>query len=462
MTREKNGMKKRSKYFMQNFASIFLGGVGSQAMYVLLANYTTIFFTDFLGIGAGVAGTIFLLSRVWDGINDPICGVWIERSNPRFGKIPTFMVAGGAITAAALIMLFTVPNLSVAGRTVWGTLAYNLVGMAFTAVTVSTLLQMARGTQEPTERVTLSMAYNVSCAIAGIVMASVITKSMAAFGAAEPAKGYQMAAVLSSVIGIIVLVISAVLFRDRASEAEQQTKEKEKTKVWEMIKGVIKVPSFLALVFGTCLSNVGYGIVAANLMYYLTYVPNKPELMAALLPAMYISLFAGSIIAPFFVRFGKKRMMLVGMLLMLVPVFPIRLFEGNAAVLVVCYGMMAASSSILITYLQPALVDCAEYTEYKTGIKCQALTLTGYTFVSKMTAGFAAAILGFALQIAKYDGTAAVQTEGALEMIRNMMLWPIIITVIIGIVILGFFFKLDENTMEHAREEIKKRSIQVD
>ncbi|MEZ3433267.1 MAG: hypothetical protein K1W34_01280 [Lachnospiraceae bacterium] len=36
-----------------------------------------------------------------------------------------------------------------------------------------------------------------------------------------------------------------------------------------------------------------------------------------------------------------------------------------------------------------------------------------------MTAGLAAAILGFALQIAKYDGTAAVQSEGAVEMIRR-------------------------------------------
>ena len=77
-----------------------------------------------------------------------------------------------------------------------------------------------------------------------------------------------------------------------------------------------------------------------------------------------------------------------------------------------------------------------------------------------MTAGLAAAILGFALQIAKYDGTAAVQSEGAVEMIRNMMFWPVIITAVIGMIILGFLYKLDENTMEQAREEIKKRNMQ--
>lgn len=455
-------MKKHSPYFKRNFASIFLGGLGSQAMYVLMANYTTIFFTDFLGVGAGVAGTIFMLSRIWDGINDPICGVWIEKSNPRFGKIPTFITIGGILAGISLVLLFTVPNFSTMGRTVWGAVAYNLYGMAFTAVTVATLLQMARGTREAKERVSLSMSYTVSCAVAGIGMAALIIKIMAAFTASDPAKGYQRAAVYSAAIGIVGLIISAVLFCDQESELEQQaeTKEeiKEKTKVIDMIKGVVKVPSFLALVSGVCISNVGYGMLAANLMYYLTYVLEKPEVMGFLLPATYIGLFGGSLIAPFLTRFGKKTGMESGMVLMVISAAVIRIFEGNVVALVAGYFLMAASSAILTTFLQPALVDCAEYTEYKTGIKCQALAMTGFTFVSKMTAGLSAAILGFALQIAKYDGMAAVQAESAVGMIRNMMFLPVVIASTVGFVIFFFLYKLDEKKMEQVRDALQERS----
>lgn len=451
-------MKKHSPYFKRNFASIFLGGLGSQAMYVLMANYTTIFFTDFLGIGAGVAGTIFMLSRIWDGINDPICGVWIEKSNPRFGKIPTFITIGGILAGISLVLLFTVPNFSTMGRTVWGAVAYNLYGMAFTAVTVATLLQMARGTREAKERVSLSMSYTVSCAVAGIGMAALITKIMTTFAASDPTKGYQRAAVYSAVIGIIGLIISAVLFRDQESELEQQAETKEKTRVIDMIRGVVKVPSFLALVSGVCISNVGYGILAADLMYYLTYVMEKPEVMGLLLPAMYIGLFGGSLIAPFLTRFGKKTGMESGMVLMVISAAVIRIFEGNVVALVAGYFLMAASSAILTTFLQPALVDCAEYTEYKTGIKCQALAMTGFTFVSKMTAGLSAAILGFALQIARYDGTAAAQTESAVDMIRNMMFLPVVIASMVGFVILFFLYKLDEKKMKQVRDALQERS----
>lgn len=233
-------------------------------------------------------------------------------------------------------------------------------------------------------------------------------------------------------------MISIVLFRDRASEIEEQKEKSKKTKIWDMIKGVVQVPSFLALVIGCCCSNIGYGIVAVDLMYYLIYVLQKPELMALLLPATYIGTLAGSIAASFFAKFEKKKM------------------KGNTIGLLIGYGLMAATSSVMVTFLQPALIDCAEYTEYKTGIKCQALTLTGFTFVSKMTAGFAAAILGFALQFAKYDGQAVVQSAGAVSMIKNMMFWPVIIAAMIGIVILAVFYRLDEKTMDMVRKEIRK------
>lgn len=450
-------MKNQSKYYRRNFMSIFLGGLGSQAMYVLMSNYSSIFFTDFLGISAAAAGLIFLLSRIWDAANDMICGVWIERSNPRLGKVQTFMAAGGVITAIGLVMLFTVPGLPLTGRVAWGAVSYNIVGMAFTAVTVATLLQMARGTDNSDERVSLTMSYTVSCSIAGIIMAALITSSMSIFGKTDMAKGYQMAAVISSVLGLVFLAGSVVLFKDRASELSIQAgKEEDKPEVLDMLKAVLKVPSFLIVVFASCITNLGYGVMASGMMYYLTYDLKKPELMALMLPAMYIGLFAGSIVAPRFVRFGKKQMLYVALLLMLISVVP-RLIFGDIGILpYLGYAITAAGSSFLLTYLNPTLVDCADYAEYKTGVHCQALALTGFTFVNKMTMGLASAILGFALQIGGYDGTAAMQTQKAVDMIHNVYFWPTIIACVIGAILLAFY-KLDEKTMEEVRKALEIR-----
>lgn len=175
-------MKKSDRSFYRNLLSIALGSIGGQIMFVFMTNYASIFFTDFLGLSSGIVGTILLLSRIWDGINDPMCGILMERSNPRHGKIQTWMLCGGVVAAIGLVMIFTVPNLGNAGRAAWAAIAYNVMGMGFTAVMTATMLQIPRGAAHPNEQVPLSTAYSIAASVAGIVAGSIIVKLMAAFG----------------------------------------------------------------------------------------------------------------------------------------------------------------------------------------------------------------------------------------------------------------------------------------
>lgn len=451
-------MKTHSRNFKRNFVSILFGAIGSQAMYVFMYNYSSIFFTDFLGLSAGLAGTIFMLSRVWDAINDPMCGAMIEKFNPKWGKIQTFMSIGGVITAIGLVMLFTVPGFSGTGRAVWGAASYNIVGMAFTAVTVATLLQMARGTREPGERVGLSISYSLGCSVTGIIIAMMITKGLAVFGSEDPAKGYQMVALLSAVLGLVFLIGSVILYRDQVSEdAAEAGVEEESPKVLDMIKAVLRTPSFLIMVAAPCICNLGYGIVAGDLMYYLTYDLQKPELMSMMLPAVYLGTLAGTFLAGYLSKYGKARMIQVSFLI-LAAGLAVRMITGDASPVIACvfYAISNIGAGMMSTFLNPCLVDCADYAEYKTGTRCQALALTGFTLVSKMAAGIGVGILGFFLQVGGYDGMAAVQTESAVNMIHLMQFWPGIIGALLGAVLL-FFYKLDDKTMETARAELAER-----
>lgn len=445
-------MREHSKNFRKNWISIFFGGIGAQVLYVLVINYSTIFFTDFLGISAGAAGTIFMLSRAWDAVNDPMCGALIEKFNPRFGKVQSFMFVGGLIASISLVILFTVPNLSLVGRTIWGTVFYNMVGMAFTAVTVAVLLQLPRGSNDPDERVSFSIAYSVSCSIAGILMGIAVGKLVVGFGQTDPAKGYQMTAVVSAVIGMVFILGSVLLFRDQA--AEREASRKEKTKVLDMIKAVIHTPSFFAVVAGACIANMGLGIGGGGMIYYLTYYLHKPEWMAVILPVMYIGTLGGNFLAGALSRFGKAKMISVGLLMQAVG-FVVRMVIGDSSIFVIglFYFISLAGCGMMQTLINPCLTDCADYAKYRTGTDCQAMTLTGSTLCSKMANGIGTAVLGFALQIGGYDGTAAVQTEGAIQMIYNIHFWPVIILSIIGAAIL-LLYKLDDDTMAEARKAL--------
>lgn len=436
---------QKSKYFMRNWLAIFFGAVGSQTMYILMYNYSLIFFTNFLGISAGVAGTIFMLSRMWDAVNDPMCGTIIDKTDSRFGKTQPFMLGGGLITAIGLVMLFTIPNLSLTGKAVWGTVAYNMVGMAFTAVTVSTLVQMPRASRDSQERVHFSASYSIGCSITGILVAMAVTKGLSAFGTENPAKGYQIVALFSAVIGLVFLIGNVFLFKDQAAEEE---KGKEKAKVKEMIGAVLHTPPFLIVVLSSFIMSVGGGLSGGSLLYYVNYVLGKPELIQILLPLMYIGTFASSLTAGYLSKFGKIKMYKVSLILVAVGMAG-RVITRDSSIVTICifYVIYNIGNGYMGTYLLPILMDCADYTEYKTGVKCEALTMTGFTLCGKMAAGIGTAVLGFALQAAGYNGQAAEQSTGAVRMITGMHVYSMVIFAIVGLALFSFY-KLDAATME--------------
>jgi Na+/melibiose symporter-like transporter len=55
--------------------------------------------------------TFLFLARLWDGINDPIIGSIIDRTNWKIGKYKPWIFIGGLVSATALIALF-VPRLT--------------------------------------------------------------------------------------------------------------------------------------------------------------------------------------------------------------------------------------------------------------------------------------------------------------------------------------------------------------
>ncbi|MEZ5195197.1 MAG: MFS transporter [Bacteroidales bacterium] len=66
-----------------------LGDTASHFVWDMVGFWILIFYTDTYGISAAAAGTIMLIARVWDMVNDPVMGVIADRTNTweNFGPI---------------------------------------------------------------------------------------------------------------------------------------------------------------------------------------------------------------------------------------------------------------------------------------------------------------------------------------------------------------------------------------
>ena len=187
--------------------------------------------------------------------------------------------------------------------------------------------------------------------------------------------------------------------------------------------------------------------------------------MAIMLPAMYVGLLGGSTVAGILAgKLGRKATMIIGFLLYVAGP-ALRMVLGDSTIAFsIGIGLICFGSGLITTLLMPCLADCADYAEHLTGVRCQALTMTGFTMVSKWTTGVAAVVVGFALERSGYiTSTAggAMQPQSALDVIYSLQFWPTIIMAVIGIVIL-LFYKLDDATMAKIRAAKSERAQDED
>ena len=104
--------------------------VGDPALTVIytLANTLLVYFyTNVIGLSAGIIGMIMLLSRGFDGVSDIIMGTIIDRTHSKYGKARVWILRLVVPYAIAAVLLMTVPNTTTSLQAIYLFITYNLL-----------------------------------------------------------------------------------------------------------------------------------------------------------------------------------------------------------------------------------------------------------------------------------------------------------------------------------------------
>lgn len=94
---------KRAKTWRIALAS--MNGAGGMCFYILMT-YASYVANAGYGIATAVVGIILTVTRIFDGITDPIIAVLIDKTNTKFGKIRLWIFGGWLLESLAIIMMF--------------------------------------------------------------------------------------------------------------------------------------------------------------------------------------------------------------------------------------------------------------------------------------------------------------------------------------------------------------------
>ena len=155
-----------------------LGNVANDFTFIFASLYLQVFYTDVLGINAGLVGTMFLISRIVDAFTDTAMGRICDKTKAtKNGKFrPWLLRACGPVALASFLMYQAwAVNLSMTLRIVYMFVTYLLWGsICYTCINIPYGSMASVMSNEPDDRASLSTFRGVGSMIPQILVGVVV------------------------------------------------------------------------------------------------------------------------------------------------------------------------------------------------------------------------------------------------------------------------------------------------
>lgn len=440
-------LSKRVKF------SYGVGSLGFNMMFGIVGTYLLIFYTDVFGISAATAGTLFLIARIWDAVNDPLMGLVVDRTNSKIGKFRPYILSGTILTAISFVLCFTVPNASLTMKILYSYCTYIFFDMAFTCFDVpywSMAPTLTNDQNERTEVVSLPRVFGIlGTMIAGVIVVPLVEK----FGGGDPAKGYQLTA---AVVAVVTLVTGLTTFLNvKGNNDYTQTKKKESLK--ESVNVVIKNRPLLMVLASSLLGAMPLFIKLTFATYFFKYNAGNEGSTAIFMFTSTLSMIIGMIIIPAISKkTGKKNGFILAAIVSIAGNAVMLLTGANnmalylAANAVSCIGL--GFTMVLVSSMQ---ADTVDYAEWKTGKRSESIVFSLGSFITKLSTAFAGAITAYGIAIMGYIPGVAQTSRVLAGFNLGMSLIPAIgaFSSIIPII----FYNLDSRKYEQIIQELSEK-----
>lgn len=79
----------------------------TNAVFIALSTYFLIYCTEIYDLSPVTVGLIMTGTRLFDAVTDPIIGLWIDKTNTRFGRFRPWILGGAIISAVNFVLMFS-------------------------------------------------------------------------------------------------------------------------------------------------------------------------------------------------------------------------------------------------------------------------------------------------------------------------------------------------------------------
>ena len=462
MTNEKLPLREKLAYGCGDFASCLY--------WRTFMVFLPIFYTDVFGITAAAVGTMLLISRIWDGINDPIIGMLADRTESRFGKFRPYVIYGCVPFAVLGVLTFTTPDFATSGKLIWAYVTYNGLMMLYTLVNIPYTAMLGVMTTTAAERTQLSSMKFVFAFSAGIVVSATLLPLVDVLGAGNPQRGWQLAFVVYGLVAIGFFLITGFGTRERVKPIPDKN-----TSVFRDIKYVITNRAWVLLTATTLTWILFIGMRSSVSAHYFKYYiyngtpdASLPFLgfnftLTGLLSAFTTVGQTASVIGVLLtsvlsVRFAKRPLFLTLFTISIVCTASYYFLQPGELGMIFAIEILGNLSGAPLPVLLWAMyADTADYGEWRNGRRTTALVFSASLMSQKIGWALAAFVALHLMSFAGFQANIIPTTEVKDSIVLLMSMMPAALGVLSVIIFL--FYPLTDKRVAEINEELEARRL---
>lgn len=433
-------------YGSGNFAFALLG--------LVIAVNLQYFYTDYVGLSAGLVAWSLLFAKAFDSITDPLMGYLSDRTQTRFGRRRPYFLGTAIPLAIAFYFLFSPPRIAADGASQAELLGYmlGLYILTYLFWTIGAVPYFSLGAElsdDYQERVKL-ITVREAWALSGLLLATISPAYLIhAYGGLD---GYSFMGAMLGVGTAVTLIISALACRERP-----EFQGRAPMNPYAGWLATMRNPHFRTLLLAFSLAAVAGAVPAVLVIYVSVYIIGTPTWWTETVPgwmptwSYYLLLYfsSGVLSLPMWNRvasvLGKRNTWGIALALACVTsVACAGLGDGSVLYFSVILVLGGAAYGNTLS-LPPAMVaDLIDWDEARTGRRREGSYFAIWAFATKL----GAAITGFvALQVLEAVGYAPGVEQS--ERVKWWMIWmyswfPGAFYFAAGIALAGFHFTRED------------------
>ena len=444
-----------------------VGNVANDLMIIFASLYLQVFYTDVLGINAGLVGTMFLLSRVVDAFTDTAMGRIADAAKAKAaGKFkPWLLRACGPVALASFLMYqSSMANVSMTLRIVYMFVTYLFWGsICYTAINIPYGSMASVMSTEADDRAALSTFRGVGSLlpqiIIGVVMPMFLYTKLEDGSQVVNASAFPVLAAILAVASASCYIICYFMCTERVPVTEKQ----ENVAFKDTIGTLLGNRALIGIVI-VYICFLGAQMMNQSISNYIfkDYFKDTMGLTVMNAAGFAPALILAPLAVPLSSKFGKKEVGIIASVMGTIAFAGLFLMRTTNMWLYVAISIVGSLGFGLFNLIIWAFVtDIIDDQEVRTGAREDGTIYAVCSFSRKIGQAIASALGGWSIALIGYVEGAASQTVAVNNGIYTIAtLIPAILYAIVGLALV-FIYNLNKEKVLENVEILKKRKTGV-